>query len=94
MSHFVSEGIDINRISASKKCDICHYWHFLDKIFKFQTNAYNGYHNVLMMSMNLSDIAVLNLNGADYRCVINRFSKCEAIYLLEKADLTEKCGTL
>ena len=21
----ISEGIDINKISASKKCDICHY---------------------------------------------------------------------
>ena len=22
----VSEGIDINKTSASKECDICHYW--------------------------------------------------------------------
>ena len=27
----VSEGIDINKTSASKECDICHYWYFLDK---------------------------------------------------------------
>ena len=32
----VSEGIDINKGSISKKCDICHYWYFLDKRFKFQ----------------------------------------------------------
>ena len=25
----VSEGIDVNKISASKECDIFHYWHFL-----------------------------------------------------------------
>ena len=25
----VSEGIDINKTSASKKCDICHYWMLL-----------------------------------------------------------------
>ena len=31
-----SEGIDINKGSTSKKCDICHYWYFLDKRFKFQ----------------------------------------------------------
>ena len=24
----VSEGIDINITSASKQCDICHYWCF------------------------------------------------------------------
>ena len=23
-----SEGIDINNTSASKECDICHYWYF------------------------------------------------------------------
>ena len=22
----VSEGIDVNKTSASKECDICHYW--------------------------------------------------------------------
>ena len=32
----VSEGIDINKISTSKDCDIWHYWHFLNKGFKFQ----------------------------------------------------------
>ena len=23
----VSEGIDVNKTSESKKCDICHYWY-------------------------------------------------------------------
>ena len=32
----ISEGIDIIKTSASKECDVCHYWYFLDKIFKFQ----------------------------------------------------------
>ena len=27
----ISEGIDINKTSASKECDICHYWYFLNK---------------------------------------------------------------
>ena len=26
----LSEGIDINKTSASKECDICHYWYFLN----------------------------------------------------------------
>ena len=24
----VSEEIDVNKTSASKECDICHYWYF------------------------------------------------------------------
>ena len=26
----ISEGIDINKINASKECHICHYWYFKD----------------------------------------------------------------
>ena len=26
----VSEGIDINKTSASNKCMLCHYWYFKD----------------------------------------------------------------
>ena len=28
------EGIDLIKKRASKKCDICHYWYFLNKGFK------------------------------------------------------------
>ena len=26
----IFEGIDVNKTSASKECDICHYWYFKD----------------------------------------------------------------
>ena len=55
----VSEGIDINKTSASKKCDICHCWYFLNRGFKFQPYVVNRYHDLLMMSMNLINIAIL-----------------------------------
>ena len=42
----VSEGIGVNKTSASKKCDICHYWYFLNYGFKFQPNACNRWHDV------------------------------------------------
>ena len=61
-----SEGIDVNKTRESKECNICHYWDFLNKRFKFQINVCNGYHDLLMMSMNLSDIAILNIEGAGY----------------------------
>ena len=46
------------------------------------------------MSMNLSDIAILNIKGADYRCIISRISKSEAINLMQNTDLCEKSKTL
>ena len=62
--------------------------------FKFQPNACNGCHNLLMMSVNLSDIAILNIKGSDYCCIIGLISKNEIINLLQNVDLTEKSGTL
>ena len=41
----VSEGIDVNKTSASKECDVCHYWYFLNYIFKFQPNVCNRFIN-------------------------------------------------
>ena len=55
----VSEGIDVNKTSASKKGDVCHYWYFIKYSSKFQANVGNRCHDLLMMSANLSDIAIL-----------------------------------
>ena len=90
----VSEGTDVNKTSASKECDICHYWYFLNYSFKFQPNVCNRCHDLLMMSMNLSDIAILNIKGADYCYIISRINKSEAINLMQNIDLTEKNGIL
>ena len=83
----VSEGIDVNKTSSSKECDIYHYWYFLNYSFKFQLN-------VCMISMNLSDIAILIIKGSDYRRIISFISKKEAINLMQNADLTKRSGTL
>ena len=42
-----------------------------------------------MMSVNLSDIAILNIKGDDYHCFINGISKNEVINLMQNVDLTE-----
>ena len=55
------KGIDINKTGASKECDICHYWYFLDKGVKLRLDVYNGCHDLLAMSMNFSNIAILAL---------------------------------
>ena len=67
---------------------------FLNKGFKFQPNVSKKCHDLLMMSMNLSNIDVLNIKGSDYCCIINGVSKNEAINLMQNADLTEKSRTL
>ena len=49
----VSEGIDVNKTNASKECDHCHYWYFLDKGFKFEPYVYNACHDLMQNVMNL-----------------------------------------
>ena len=44
------------------------------------------------MSVNLSDIAILNIKGSDYYCILSLISKNEALKWLQNADLTEKKG--
>ena len=89
----VSERIDVNKTSASKEYDVCHYWYFLNFSFKFQANACNRCHGLLTISVNISNIAILNIKGSDYFCIISLISKNEAINLMQNADLTEKSGT-
>ena len=86
----VSEGIYVNKTSASKEFDICHYWYFLNYSFKFQPNACNICPDLLMISVNLSDIAILNIKGSDYRYIISLISKNKAINIMQNADLAEK----
>ena len=43
-----------------------------------------------MMSMNHSNIAILNINGSDYCCIVSEISKNEVIKLMQKTNLTKK----
>ena len=68
---------------------VCRYWYFLNYSFKFQPNVCNRCHDLLMMPVNLRDIAILNIKGSDYHCIICLISKNEAINLLQNANLTK-----
>ena len=41
------------------------------------------------MSINLSDIAILNIKGSDYCCIIRLISKTEAINLMQNTDFSK-----
>ena len=63
----IYEGIDVDKVSASEKRNISHYWHLLDKTFKFQPNVCYGCHGLLIMPINPSNIAILILRTVFYR---------------------------
>ena len=79
----VSEGTDVNKTIAWHECVACHYRYFLEINFRFQ-KVCNGCHDVfsIMIYISLYDIAILNICGVDYCCIINEINKSEAINLL------------
>ena len=43
-----------------------------------------------MLSVNISDIAIITVKNVDYRCIIHNISKSEAINLLENSVLEDR----
>ena len=90
----ISEGIDINKTSASKECDICHYWYFLDKNFNYEQYLCNGCHDLMQKSANFDDVAIVSIKGNDYRIHFWYMSKNDAISIMNNSNLNEKTGLL
>ena len=90
---FLKELIS-KQTSASKECDICHYWYFLNKCFKFQANVWNRCHDLLIMVLNLSDVAILIIKHSSYCFIISGIRKSEAINVMRNTNLSDKSRTL
>ena len=54
--------------------------------FRFQRFVCNGCYDIIMISMDLSNVATINIKRVDYRCIIQG-SKEEAINLINNSVL-------
>ena len=81
----VSEGIDINKSSASKERELCHYWFFKNIGFKFEEHVCNKCHDLLTMAYSLKNIAILNAKGATFRSVLMDISKNDGLKRLNNS---------
>ena len=86
----VSEGIDTNKTSASKEYKLCHYWYFKDVGFTFEPHICNKCHDVLMTAYELKNIAILNVKGADFKCILSGINRDEAVNWLNNCVLENK----
>ena len=80
-----SEGIDVNKTSVSKECELCHYWFFKNVGFKFEEHVCNRCHDLLTMAHSLKNIAILSAKGATFRCLLMGISKNEALKKLNNS---------
>ena len=85
----VSEEIDTNKTSASKECMLCHYWYFKDVGFKFEPHVCNKCHDVLMTAYELKNIAILNVKGVNFRCILKDISRDESVNSLDNSVLED-----
>ena len=58
--------------------------------FKFEPHVCNKCHDVLMTAYELKNIAILNVKGVDFRCILWGISRDEAVNRLNNSVLEDK----
>ena len=84
----ISKRIDVAKgMHTFKECMI---FHFLNNGFEFQDFVCNGCHDLTMLSVNISDIAITTVKNVDYCCTLYLVSKIEAMNLLDNSVLEDR----
>ena len=87
----ISEGIDTNKTSGSKEWTLYHYQYFKNVGFEFEPHVSNKCHDFfLMTAYEFENIAILNVKGVDFRCVLWGISRNEAVDRLNNSVLENK----
>ena len=90
-----------NKVAASEEIDLSK-WNESKSVIFVTTDYFLVFKcfiavvviDLLMMSVDFDDIAIWNINGIDYRCIISGINKSQAVNLLQNGDLSEKSRTL
>ena len=83
--NYVSEGIDVNKTSASKECELCSRWFFKDIGLKFEENVCNRCHDLLTMAHSFKNTAILSAKGNTFRCLLRGISENKALKRLNNS---------
>ena len=76
----ISEAIDLTKSNKSRECMVCHYF-FFNYGLEFQDYVCNGCYDLTILSVNVSDIAIITVKNVDYCCIIYKIGKSEATNL-------------
>ena len=83
----ISEGIDINKTSASKECYICYYWYVLHEGCKYEPYLCSGCHDLMQKAMIFNDVAIVSIKRNDYRIHFWYMSKNDATNIMKNSNL-------
>ena len=81
-------NLDPAKSNNSKECMVHHYW-FFSHGFKDLDYVCNGCNDLLMLCVNISNIAIIAVKGVGYCCVIYDNSKSDTINLSENSVLND-----
>ena len=90
----ISEGIDVNKTSLSKECDICHYWYFKDIGFKHEPYLCNGCHDLMQKAMSFNNVAIVYVKESAYRTHFWYMSNDDATNTMNDSILIDIMGVL
>ena len=78
------------------KSNICDYWYFLDKNFKYEQyhSKYELWIKQIQKAMNFNNAAIVSVKGSDYRIHFWYMSKNDAINIMKNSNVNEKNGSL
>ena len=65
----------------------CHHL-FFNHRFIFQNS--NGFHDLTVLCLNISNIVIIIVKSVDYRCIIHGISTCKSTHSLENACKKKK----
>ena len=89
-----SEGVDVNKTSFSKECDIYHYWYFENIGFKYEKFLCNGCHDLMQKAMRFNNVAIVHVKEHAYRIHFWYISKDDAINIMNGSNFVDKRGVL
>ena len=86
----ISEGIDVNKNkNISRKCNLCKFYYFLDKNFKYGPYLCDGCY--MSMKVNsMQNLAIVYHGENAYRIVFVFMSKKDAFNLIKNAVIIDK----
>ena len=88
----ISEGIDVDKISSSKECDICRFSYFKDIGFNYEPYLCNGCHNLMQKDLSFNNAAFVYVKGSAY--IFWYMSIDDAINIMNNSNLADKRGVL
>ena len=90
----IYEGIDVNKTSLMKECDICHFWYFKDIGFKHEPYLCNDCHDLMQKAIGFNNVAIVYVKRNASRINFWYMSKDDTIKIMNIFSLIDKMGVL